>query len=352
MRKAMQLVHGRVALDIGIDLGTANTLVYLKGRGVVLNEPTTVAVNQKTGQLVGVGAAAKEMLGRTPQHIEVIRPLVEGVISDFEVTEEMLGYVLAKVRLERRSLIAPRVFIGVPCGITNVERRAARDAAKNAGAREVYLIEEPMAAAIGAKLPVKKAVGSMVIDVGGGTANIAVLSYGGVVTAENLRIAGDHLNAAITNYVREQFKILIGDSTAERAKIQLATVAQTEDAKELVVRGRDVVSGAPREVAVTDGDIRAAIAGPVDSMVETVRAVLERTPPEVVADIMQRGIHVSGGGALIPGFAALLEDVLQVPVITVPDPLRAVIRGIGTVIEQQETYAQMVFIQEETPTRE
>lgn len=332
-----------VSTDIGIDLGTANILVYVKGKGIVLNEPTIVAINKKTGQLVAVGTAAKSMQGRTPAHIEVVRPLVEGVISDFEVTEEMLAFVINKVRSDMRTFVAPRILIGVPCGITNVEMRAARDAARNAGAREVFLIEEPMAAAIGAKLPIEKAVGSMIIDIGGGTANIAVISYGGIVVSENLRIAGDHLNAAIITYVRDQFKLLVGEKTAEDAKIKLASITHGEDLQELVVRGRDVVTGLPREVVITDSDIRDAIATPVDTMVETIRGVLERTPPEVLADIMQRGIHLSGGGALIPGFATLLEEVIQVPVIIVADPLKAVVRGTGIVLENLEEYEEVLI---------
>ncbi len=334
---------GTISTDIGIDLGTANTLVYVKGRGIVLSEPTIVAVNKKTGQLVAVGNEAKSMLGRTPGHIEVIRPLVEGVISDFEITEEMLAYLINKVRSEMRQIISPRVLIGVPCGITNVEMRAARDAAKNAGARDVFLIEEPMAAAIGAKLPIHKAVGSMIIDVGGGTANIAVISLGGIVTSENLRTAGDHLNSAIASYIRDQFKVLVGEKTAEEAKIKLASIVHPDEVKELVVRGRDVVTGLPREVVITDADIREAISPLVDSIVDTVRSVLEKTPPEVLADIMQRGIHLSGGGALIPGFAALLEEVLQVPVIIVPDPLRAVVRGTGIVLENLDDYVEILI---------
>ncbi|MAZ30157.1 rod shape-determining protein [bacterium] len=341
--RQLQSVLDTVSTDIGIDLGTANTLVYVKGRGIVLSEPTIVAINRKTGQLVAVGSQAKTMQGRTPAHIEVVRPLTEGVISDFEVTEEMLNYLISKVRGDARTIVAPRVLIGVPCGITNVEMRAARDAAKNAGARDVYLIEEPMAAAIGAKLPVQQAVGSMIIDIGGGTANIAVISMGGIVTATNLRTAGDHLNAAIVTYIRDQFKVLVGERTAEDAKVKLASIAQGDDPNELVVRGRDVVTGLPREVVITDVDIRNAISQSVDTIVETVRGVLERTPPEVVADIMQRGIHLSGGGALIPGFATLLEEVLQVPVIVVPDPLRAVVRGTGIVLEHLDKYEEILI---------
>lgn len=334
-----------VSTDMAIDLGTANTLVYVKGKGIVLNEPTIVAINKKTGQLVAVGNDAKVMLGRTPTHIEVVRPLVDGVISDFEVTEEMLSYLIGKVRSEVRTLIAPRVLIGVPCGITNVEMRAAHDAAKNAGARDVFLIEEPMAAAIGAKLPITKSVGSMIVDIGGGTTDIAVISLSGLVVSKNIRTAGDHLNAAISTYVRDQFKVHVGEKTAEDAKIALTAIANSDadNRKDLVVRGRDVVTGLPREVVITDSDVRDAVAPHIDTIVEGVRSVLELTPPEVLADIMQRGIHLSGGGALIPGLSALLEHALQVPVLVVPDPLRAVIRGAGIVIEDLDNYSEILL---------
>lgn len=339
-------VLGSVSTDMAIDLGTANTLVYVKGKGIVLNEPTIVAINKKTGQLVAVGNEARAMQGRTPVHIEVVRPLVDGVISDFEVAEEMLSYLIGKVRSDMRSLVAPRMLIGVPSGITNVEMRAARDAAKNAGARDVFLIEEPMAAAIGAKLPVGKAIGSMIIDIGGGTTDIAVMSLNGLVVSRNLRVAGDHLSASIAAYIRDQFKVYVGDKTAEDVKINLAAIASREGEQELVIRGRDVISGLPREVIVTESDVRDAIAAQVNTIVESVRAVLETTPPEVLADIMQRGIHLSGGGALIPGLRQLLEEVLELPVIIVPDPLRAVIRGAGIVIENLEEYEEILIDKE------
>ncbi len=341
--KQVNRLFALVSTDIAIDLGTANTLVYVKGRGIMLNEPTIVAINKKTGQLVAVGAEAKTMQGRTPEHIDVVRPLVDGVISDFEVAEEMLSYLINKVRSEMRSLVAPRMLIGVPSGITNVEMRAARDAAKNAGARAVFLIEEPVAAAIGAKLPINKAIGSMIIDIGGGTTDIAVLSLNGLVVSRNLRVAGDHLNASIVTYIRDQFKVHVGEKTAEDAKIALASIVHDDTSKELVARGRDVVTGLPREVVITDSDVRDAVSGHVDTIVETVKSVLETTPPEVLADIMQRGIHLSGGGALIPGLAPLLEDALKVPVIVVPDPLRAVIRGAGIVIENIDEYEEVLI---------
>ena len=338
---------GAVSTDIGVDLGTANTLVYLKGKGVVLNEPTVVAVNHKTGQLVAVGNEAKGMLGRTPAHIEVIRPLIDGVISDFEITEEMLAYLIGRVRGDARSFISPRMIVGVPSGITNVERQAARDAARNAGARDVFLIDEPMAAAIGAKLPIHDAVGSMIIDIGGGTTDIAVISLGGIVTSRNLNVAGDHLNNDISSYIRDQFKVLIGEKTAENIKIVLASIANAGESKERVVRGRDVVTGLPREVVITDSDIHEAISPSVDAIVEAVRDVLEHTPPEVLADVMQQGIRLSGGGALIPGIASLLEEIIRVPVVVVPDPLRSVVRGIGVVLENIERYDDILTENEE-----
>lgn len=344
--RTLDKIFASVSTDIGIDLGTANTLMYVKGKGIVLNEPTIVAINKKTGQLVAVGNEARVMQGRTPTHIEVVRPLVDGVISDFEVTEEMLAYLINKVRSEMRTLISPRVLVGVPSGITNVEMRAARDAARSAGAREVFLIEEPMAAAIGAKLPIGKAAGNMIIDIGGGTTDIAVISINGIVVAKNLRVAGDHLTAAIMSYIRDQFKVYVGEKTAEDVKILLAAIEAPEGGKEHVIRGRDVITGLPREVVVTDSDVRDAIASQVDTIVESVRRVLEQTPPEVMADIMQRGIHICGGGALIPGLKQLLEEVLEVPVIIVPDPLRAVIRGAGIVIENLDQYEELLIDKE------
>lgn len=341
--KQINKVLSAVSTDMAIDLGTANTLVYVKGKGIVLNEPTIVAINKKTGQLVAVGNEAKTMQGRTPQHIEVVRPLVDGVISDFEVTEEMLGYLINKVHSEMRSLVAPRMLIGVPSGITNVEMRAARDAAKNAGARDVFLIEEPMAAAIGSKMPVNKPVGNMIIDIGGGTTDIAVISLSGIVVAKNLRVAGDHLNVAIASYVRDQFKVYVGEKTAEDAKIALASVQTDGSGNEMVIRGRDVMTGLPREVIITASDVRDAVSNQVETIVEATRAVLEKTPPEVLADIMQRGINLCGGGALIPGLSTFLEETLQVPVIVVPDPLRAVIRGAGIVIENLEQYEEVLI---------
>ncbi len=329
--------------DVGIDLGTANTLVYLRGKGIVVNEPSVVAVNQKTGRVVAVGTAAKQMLGRTPGHLSAVRPLVDGVISDFEVTEEMLAYLINRAQGQQKKLFGPRVVVGVPSGITNVEIRAVRDAAANAGAREVHIIEEPMAAALGIRLPVKEAVGSMVVDIGGGTTDIAVVSLGGIVRSKNLRIAGDKLNSDIIAHVRSEFKILIGEKTAEGVKIAIGSVIEGASPLEAVVRGRDLITGLPREVVLTDSDIREAISQSIDTLIESVREVLETTPPEILADIMKNGIHLVGGGALIKGLDVLLAEWMKIPVHVADDPLTAVARGAGVVLEDIENYRDILI---------
>lgn len=332
--------------DIGIDLGTANTLVYLRGQGIIINEPSVVAVNQKTGQVVAVGSEAKQMLGRTPNHIVAVKPLVDGVISDFEVTEEMITYLLNKAQKNSKKLFGPRVVVGVPSGITNVEIRAVRDATRNAGAGEVHIIEEPMAAAIGVRLPVKDPIGTMIIDIGGGTSDIAVISLSGVVRAKNLRIAGDTLNSDIISYIRSEFKILIGEKTAENVKIVIGAVLPGETPLEASIKGRDLVTGLPREVIITDSDIREAISQSIASLIESTREVLETTPPEVLSDIMNRGIYLAGGGALIKGLAQLIEEEIKIPVHVAPDPLTAVARGTGIVLEDLEGFKE-VLIQNE-----
>jgi rod shape-determining protein MreB len=328
--------------DIGIDLGTANTLVYVPGKGVIIDEPSVVAVNQKTGRVVAVGQEAKRMLGRTPAHLAAVRPLVDGVISDFEVAEEMLAYLMGKAERGQRAAVGPRVVVGVPSGVTNVETRAVFDAAINAGAREVYIVEEPMAAAIGVKLPVKEPVGSMIVDIGGGTTDIAVISLGGVVRSRNLKIAGDRFNQDIANYIRNEFKILIGERTAEDVKIAVGAVLPGEAPLETTVRGRDLVSGLPREVVVTDADIREALAQSVETLVDAARQVLEVTPPEIVADIMKRGVWLTGGGALLRGLDRMLADALELPVFVAPDPLTAVARGAGAILENIEAYRDIL----------
>ncbi len=326
--------------DIGIDLGTANTLVYVRGRGVVINELSILALNQKTGQVVAVGKEAKEMLGRTPAHITAIRPLVDGVISDFEVAEQMLSYLIKKAQGGKTALFGPRVIVGVPSGITSVEVRAVRDAAYNAGARDVYIVEEPMAAAIGIGLPVNEPTGSMVVDIGGGTTDIGVASLGGLVNARNVKIAGDRFNSDIVSYIRSEFKILIGDKSAEDLKIAVGSALPSNEGIESVVRGRDLVTGLPREIVVTDSDIREAIAHSIEQLIDSIKEVLETTPPEVVSDILKRGIYLAGGGALIRELPRLLQEELGVPVHVADDPLTAVVRGTGKILEDVPAYKE------------
>ena len=323
--------------SIGIDLGTANTLVYVKGSGIIINEPSVVAVNQKTGQIVAIGKEAKQMLGRTPAHITAIRPLVDGVISDFEVAQEMLSYFIKRtIKNKGKFFFRPRVVIGVPSGITNVEVRAVRDAAKNSGAGEVCIIEEPMAAAIGVRLPVAEPVGNMVVDIGGGTTDIAVISLSGIVSAKNMRIAGDKLNQDIIQYAKEEFKILLGERTAEDVKIAIGSVVKNGEGLEATVRGRDMVTGLPREVIMTDSDIREAIIKSIGSLISATKEVIESTPPELVSDIMNRGIAMVGGGALLKGLAQMFELETKIPVYVAEDPLTAVVRGTGIVLEDLE----------------
>ncbi|MES2470702.1 MAG: rod shape-determining protein [Patescibacteria group bacterium] len=328
--------------DIGIDLGTANTLVYVRGHGIVVNEPSVVAVNQKTGRVVAVGTDAKEMLGRTPAHITAVRPLVDGVISDFEVTEQMLTYLIKKAEQYSKKTLGPRVVVGVPCGVTNVEVRAVRDATRNAGARDVYIVEQPMAGAIGIRLPVHDPIGSMVVDIGGGTADIAVISLGGIVRSKNLKIAGDRLNTDIISYIRNEFKILIGEKTAEHIKMEIGTVVPPPEPLEATIRGRDLITGLPREVVVTDSDIREAIAQSIDILIDATKEVLEMTPPEILADVMYRGIYLVGGGALIKGLDGLLSGALKIPVHIAEDPLTAIARGTGIILEDMETYGDVL----------
>ncbi|OGZ03748.1 MAG: rod shape-determining protein [Candidatus Lloydbacteria bacterium RIFCSPHIGHO2_01_FULL_41_20] len=337
--------------DIGIDLGTANTLVYLRGQGIVINEPSVVAINQKTGRVVAVGAEAREMLGRTPAHIMAIRPLVDGVISDFEVTEEMLSYLINKANKMAPKFLKPRVVIGVPSGITNVETRAVYDAARGAGAREVHIVEEPMAAAIGIRLPIKDPVGSMVIDIGGGTTDIAVISLAGIVRSKNLRIAGDRLNQDIISYLRDEFKILIGDKTAESVKIAIGSVVP-DGHMEASVKGRDLITGLPREVIITDSDIRESVAQSIGNLVDSVKEVLEDTPPEILSDIMHRGIVLVGGGALIQGLTTLLKGTLKIPIYIAEDPLSAVARGTGIILEDMDAHRDILIdSQDDLPPR-
>ncbi|MBI2610259.1 rod shape-determining protein [Candidatus Giovannonibacteria bacterium] len=339
---------GYFSHDIGIDLGTANTLVYVRGRGIIINEPSVVAVNQKTGQVVAVGSEARRMVGRTPAHIVAVRPLVEGVISDFEITEEMISYFIKKVHSDTNKFFArPRIVIGIPSGITEVERRAVRDAARNAGGREVYLVEEPMAAAIGVGLPVQDPVGNFVVDVGGGTTDVAVISLGGIVAAKNLRVAGDKLNQDIINYVRDEFKLLLGERTAEDVKIAIGSAWKLPETLETRVRGRDLVTGLPREVIITDADVREAMSKSVKSIAESVKEVIEQTPPELISDVMHRGIALVGGGSFLKGLDKLIEVETKIPVKVPDDPITAVVRGTGIILEDVDSLREVLVEHEE-----
>lgn len=328
--------------DIGIDLGTANTLVYVRGRGIVINEPSVVALNTKTSRVVAVGIEAKNMMGRTPAHIRIVRPLVDGVISDYEVTEEMLSYLINKANDMDRKLFRPRVVIGIPVGITNVEMRAVYDAAKSAGASSVYIVEEPMAAAIGVHLPIHEPVGSMIVDIGGGTTDIAVIALSGVVRAKSLKVAGDKLTEDIITYMRDEFKMLIGEKTGEHIKMTIGSALPDEEGQELSIKGRDLVTGLPREAVITDVDIREAMYSSITQLVDVIREVLETTPPEVLSDIMQKGITLAGGGALIRNLPQLLEMQLKVPVAVADDPLTAVARGTGVILENIPLYKDIL----------
>lgn len=331
----LQRFWGWVAHDVGIDLGTANTLVYVRGKGIVINEPSVVAINQKTKQILAIGDEARKMVGRTPAHIVAIRPLVDGVVSDFEVTEQMLKYFIGRIHRERFSLLArPRVVIGIPYGVTEVERRAVEEAALNAGAREVYLIEEPVAAAIGSRMPIQEPGGNFIVDIGGGTTEVAVISLGGIVASRSLRIAGDELNEDIKTYAREHLNLLIGDRMAEDIKIQIGSALPYVEAGEAVpIRGRDLVSGLPRELQITDEQVRQAMQKSIYQIVAAIKQTIEATPPELVADIMLRGITIAGGGALIRGFDRLLHQETGTAIHLADDPLTSVVRGTGVVLE-------------------
>jgi len=325
---------GRFSHDLGIDLGTANTVVYVKDKGIVINEPSVVAINTKTNQVLAVGEAARRMVGKTPGHIIAAKPLVDGVISDFEVTEKMLKYFIDQVHRQSVGIVPrPRVVIGIPLGVTEVERKAVEDAALHAGAREVYLIEEPMAAAIGARLPIQEASGTLIVDIGGGTTEIAVISLGGVVAWRSLRIGGNKLDQDIIQYAREQYNLLIGERTAEEIKLKLGNVWDDGTLVESPMRGRDLITGLPREVIINSKQVRDALSRSVRQMVENIKATIESTPPELVADIYERGIVLSGGGALLRGMTNAIHAETQMIVNVTDDPLTAVVRGTGIVLD-------------------
>lgn len=329
---------GYFSHDIGVDLGTANTLVYVRGKGIVINEPSVVAINQKSKQILAIGNEARKMVGRTPAHIVAVRPLVDGVVSDFEVTEQMLKYFIDRVHREKFSLFPrPRVVVGIPYGVTEVERRAVEEAALNAGARQVFLIEEPVAAAIGARLPIQEATGNMIVDIGGGTTEVAVISLGGIVASRSLRIAGDEMNQDIINFARDKFNLLLGERTAEEIKITVGSAIEPKEKLLAPMRGRDLVSGLPKEIETTDEQIRGALGKSVRQIVEAIRVTMEETPPELVADIMGKGIVLCGGGALLRGLDKLVAQETKTKVHVADDPLTSVVRGTGMVLEDLES---------------
>ncbi len=319
---------------IGIDLGTANTLVYAKGRGIIINEPSVVALNKKTGQILAVGEEAKKMVGRTPSHIIAIRPLVSGVVSDFEITEQMLRYFIDRA-LGKRFFPwpQPKLIVGIPSGVTEVEKKAVEEAGKNAGAGEVYLIEEPLAAAIGIRLPVQEPGGNMIVDIGGGTTEVAIISLGGIVNSKSLRIAGDKLNQDIIRFAEEEFKLVLGERTAEEIKIKIGSAMPLEKELQYPMRGRDIITGLPKEIIVTDEDIRRAMKDSIRTIVNEIKSAIEDAPPELLADIMREGIFLVGGGSLLRKLDKLIEQETKIPVKVPEDPMTAVARGCGVVLE-------------------
>lgn len=324
--------------DIGIDLGTANTLVYVRGKGIVINEPSIVAINQKTGQIVAIGHEARKMVGRTPGYIVVSKPLVAGVVSDFEVTEQMLRYFIDRAQEKTFSVLPrPRVVIGIPASVTEVEKRAVEDAAYNAGAREVFLVEEPMAAAIGARLPVQEAAANLIVDIGGGTADVALISMGGVVASRTLRIAGDKLTSDINQFLREQHNLLIGDSSTENIKLAIGSAYPLEEELIAQVRGRDMLTGLPKEITINSEEVRRAMQRSIKAIVSAIKSTIEETPPELVADLLNSSVVLAGGGSLLRGLDELISHEIKLPVKVVDDPLTAVVRGCGIILEHLDS---------------
>ncbi|MGA1868768.1 MAG: rod shape-determining protein [bacterium] len=326
-------VLGMFSNDLAVDLGTANTLVCVKDRGVVLSEPSVVAIQVSTGQVLAVGAEAKKMLGRTPGGIEAIRPMKDGVIANFEVAEAMLRYFITKVH-NRKALIRPRVIVCVPTGITQVEKRAVRDSAIQAGAREIYLIEEPMAAAIGAGLPIQEPSGNMIVDIGGGTTEVAVISLSGIVYSRSVRVGGDEMDEAIIHTIKRKYNLLIGESTSEQIKMHIGSAYPLPEPLTYSVKGRDLIQGIPKTLVVNDEEIRNCLQEPISAIVDTVKMALERTPPELSADIVDRGIVLAGGGSLLTGLDALLREETKLPIVYAEDPLSAIVLGAGKILNE------------------
>jgi len=334
---------GWFSSDLAIDLGTATTLVYVRGQGIVLNEPSVVAIELQSNTVLAVGVEAKRMVGRTPGNIVAIRPIKEGVIADFGMTEKMLKYFITKAH-NRSSFVRPRVIIGVPSRITEVEQRAVRESATHAGAREVYLIEEPVAAAIGAGLPITEPSGNMVVDIGGGTTDIAVISLGGIVCSESVKVAGDQMDEAIMSYVKRRYNLLIGEHMAEKVKMEVGSAYPLEEQKTMMVKGRDMISGIPRTVVVNDAEIREALEEPIHAIINALRTSLEKTPPELAGDIIDRGVVLTGGGSMLPGLATRFQEETNLPIITVDDPLTSVVLGVGQVLDEIELFKKVALL--------
>ncbi len=328
--------------DMAVDLGTANTLIYVRGRGIVLNEPSVVALNANTGQIVAVGADAKRMIGRTPGHILAIRPLKDGVIADFDVTERMLRYFIQKVHT-RRHLAKPRIVIAVPSGLTGVEQSAVKEAAHQAGARRVYIFEEPLAAAIGAGLPVNEPMGNMVVDIGGGTTEVAVISLGGIVTSESIRVGGDELDQAIITFAKKEHSLMLGERTAEHIKISIGSAYPAADEPQAEIRGRDLVSGLPKTIVISAEEVRRAIEEPLSAIVDAVKTTLDKCPPELAGDVMDRGIALAGGGALLRGMDDRLREETGLPIHLADSPLESVALGTGKCVEDFESLGQILL---------
>ncbi|NLW41180.1 MAG: rod shape-determining protein [Tissierellia bacterium] len=327
--------------DMGIDLGTANTLVYIKGKDIVIREPSVVAIQTNTNQVLAVGEEAKRMIGRTPGNIVAIRPLKDGVIADFDITQSMLKYFIKRA-MQRRSLFQPRVVICVPSGVTEVEKRAVEEAAINAGARDAYLIEEPMAAAIGAGLPVQEPTGSMIVDIGGGTTEVAVISLGGIVTSKSIRVGGDELDEAIVSYIKKEYSLMIGERTAEDVKITIGSAYVDNKETKMNIRGRDLISGLPKTIEVTSSEIHEAMKEQITNILEAIKSTLEKTPPELAADIMEQGIMLTGGGALLNGLDKLIRKETSMPVHVAENPLDCVARGTGKALDSIEIMKKTV----------
>ncbi len=326
-------LHRYLSHDLAIDLGTASTLIYIKGQGIVLNEPSVVTIETHSKKILAVGEEAKKMVGRTPGNLTSIRPMREGVIADFDMTQQMLRYFIQKVH-PRGTLVRPRIIIGVPSRITQIEQRAVKESAELAGAREVYLIEEPVAAAIGAGLPITEPSGNMVVDIGGGTTDIAVISLGGIVYSESVRIAGDQIDGAIMNHLKREYSLLIGEQMAEKIKMEIGSAFPFQEKKQMAVKGRDIVSGIPRTIFIDDGEIRNALQDCITTIVSAVRLALEHTPPELAGDIIDRGIVLTGGGSLLKGLDDRLREETALPIVTVDNPLSSVVLGVGKTLEE------------------